>query len=75
MPPHDDRQPPRLDDWCVIMDTGRPYLTGEVWGHPLIADGRTIITSPIPWIAAGRSAARTQNRQYQLGRERGDGPP
>jgi len=53
--PHDDRQPPRPDDWCVFMAGGQQSLCGEVWGHPRIVDGRTANTSPLLWITDDRA--------------------
>lgn len=76
MAPHDDHQPPRLDDWCVVLaPDGQQHLVGQVWGHPRLIDGRTVITSPLVWIAEDRSAARTRNTLYALGRAFGDGRP
>jgi len=73
---HDDRQPPRLDDWCVVEATdGARHLVGQVWGHLRIIDGRTVITSPMIWITEDRTAARTLNTLYVLGRALGDGRP
>jgi len=74
MPPHDDRQPPRLDDWGVITaPDGARHRVGHVSGHPRLIDGRTVITAPLVWIAADRAAARPLNTLDARGRAVGAG--
>ena len=58
---------PRLDFWCVVVDAPFPILQGVVTGHPRLADGAMIGTSPLLWLAEDKSAARTVSRYYRLG--------
>jgi hypothetical protein len=58
---------PRLDFWCVVIEPPFPVLQGIVTGHPRLADGAMIGTSPLLWLAEDRSAARTLSRYYRLG--------
>jgi hypothetical protein len=58
---------PLLEFWCVVVDPPFPVLQGVVTGHPHLADGATVGTSPLLWLADDRSAARTLSRYYRLG--------
>jgi len=58
---------PRLDFWCIVFDNAFPVFHGVVTGHPHLADGAMIGTSPILWISEDRTAARTVSRWYRLG--------
>jgi len=58
---------PLLEFWCVVVDPPFPVLRGVVTDHPHLADGATVGTSPLLWLADDRSAARTLSRYYRLG--------
>ena len=58
---------PRLDFWCVVIEPPFPVLQGVVTGHPHLADGALVGTSPLVWLADDKSAARTLSRFYRLG--------
>jgi hypothetical protein len=58
---------PKLEFWCIVVDQPYPVLQGVVTGHPHLADGALIATSPLLWLADDRSAARTVSRFYRLG--------
>ena len=58
---------PRLDDWSVGTAPVR-ILTGRVYGHPNIPDGRRVTTSAL-YATDGISFARTLSRTYALGRQ------
>lgn len=58
---------PRLDFWWVVDEGPVLVLQGVVTGHPHLADGALIGTSPLLWLAADRAAARTLSRFYRLG--------
>lgn len=58
---------PLLDFWCVVVEPPFPVLQGVVTGHPRLADGAMIGTSPLLWLAEDQSAARTLSRFYRLG--------
>jgi hypothetical protein len=59
---------PRLDFWWVVVSEQHYLmLEGIVTGHPRLADGALIETSPLLWLAADRRAARTVSRFYRLG--------
>ncbi|TXN25056.1 DUF6634 family protein [Methylobacterium sp. WL9] len=57
---------PRIEDW---KSAGREVrvVTGRVYGHPNIADGRPIVTSDL-YASDGASWARTLSRYYRLGK-------
>ena len=57
---------PRLEDWMVEAAPVR-ILTGRVYGHPNIVDGRRVSTSAL-YATDGVSYARTLSRTYTLGR-------
>ena len=70
--------PPCLDDWRLVQgQTRNPYtasetaptvLRGRVRGHPRLADGDTICSSPVVWLDWGEErAALTRSRRYVLG--------
>jgi hypothetical protein len=61
---------PRLDDWSVGTAPVR-ILTGRVYGHPNIPDGRRVTTSAL-YATDGVSFARTLSRTYALGRQADD---
>lgn len=58
---------PLLEFWCVVTDGPFLLLQGVVTGHPLLADGALVGTSPLLWISEDRTAARTVSRFYRLG--------
>jgi hypothetical protein len=58
---------PRLDSRWVVSEQHYFVLQGIVTGHPGLAEGALIGTSPLLWLAADRSAARTVSRFYRLG--------
>lgn len=57
---------PVLDDW-TYEDRPRRVLAGRVRNHPLIPDGRRIVTSDL-YACDGRNWGRTASRYYALGR-------
>ncbi|GEO97870.1 hypothetical protein GCM10007887_01530 [Methylobacterium haplocladii] len=56
---------PRIEDWKSARREVR-VVTGRVYGHPDIADGRPIVTSDL-YASDGTSWARTLSRYYRLG--------
>ncbi|KQO59649.1 MULTISPECIES: hypothetical protein [unclassified Methylobacterium] len=60
---------PRLEDWRVEAAPVR-ILTGRVYGHPNIVDGRRVSTSAL-YATDSVSYARTLSRTYTLGRPAG----
>jgi hypothetical protein len=58
---------PVLRGWIVELGPDAASLAGIVEGHPRLADGAWIVTSPLVWIADDRTAARTVSRWYRLG--------
>jgi len=58
---------PLLSFWCVVIEPPFPVLQGIVTGHPHLAEGAMVGTSPLLWLAEDRSAARTLSRYYRLG--------
>lgn len=58
---------PRLEHWAQAVDGPLPVLQGAVSGHPHLADGQWITTSPLLWLADDETAARTVSRYYRLG--------
>lgn len=57
---------PRIEDWKAGTREVR-VLTGRVYGHPDVADGRRIVTSDL-YASDGATWARTLSRYYRLGR-------
>lgn len=57
---------PLLRRWGVIRASGY-VLTGQVFGHPTIADGKTAVTSNLLAISREQGWARTTSRFYLLG--------
>ncbi len=60
------REAPLLRGWS-FEQRPRPCLTGYMFNHPLIAEGRTGVTSEIYAIDPGRRWVRTLSRFYELG--------
>lgn len=60
---------PLLRRWGVIRATS-PVLTGLVYGHPDLEDGKNAITSGLLAIDRERGWARTISRFYLLGSAR-----
>lgn len=58
---------PQLDFWCLVEDDVYCVLQGEVTGHPRLADGALIGTSPLLWLSEDAMSARTVSRFYRLG--------
>ena len=58
---------PRIQDWQAIPRPD-PALTGIMFNHPTIADGRTGITTGLWVLAPALGYARTVSRFYALGR-------
>lgn len=50
-------------------------LSGYVFGHPSLADGREIMTSQLMYMDPEFGIARTLNRWYRLGRPAETGKP
>jgi hypothetical protein len=48
-------------------------LSGDVFGHPLLPDGRDIMTSQLIFMDTDIGIARTINRWYRLGHPAGVG--
>lgn len=57
---------PLLRRWGVIRASGF-VLTGQVFGHPDIVDGRTAVTSALLAVDREKGWARTTSRFYLLG--------
>lgn len=57
---------PLLHCWSAVQRP-RFALSGTVYGHPAISDGRTAITSELFAINRQRQWARTMSRFYGLG--------
>lgn len=58
---------PKIQDWRAIPRPD-PALTGIMFNHPTIADGRTGITTGLWVLAPALGYARTASRFYALGR-------
>jgi hypothetical protein len=67
----------RIDDWAVVPNpnTGsyqelRPgnLLVGRVFGHPRMAAGTFIFTSPVVSIDSAKRLVETKNTTYILGK-------
>ena len=58
---------PRIHDWRVIPRPD-PCLTGIMFNHPTIADGRQGITTGLWVLAPALGYARTITRFYALGK-------
>src|SRR3546814_20137497 len=56
--PADLAAAPQLDCWYLTEHYGRLALGGFVSGHPTLADGAHIATSPLLWISDDERAAR-----------------
>lgn len=63
--PDDLADAPRLEGWRTTSREVR-ILTGRVYGHPNIPDGRRITTSDL-YASDGKSWARSMSRYYRLG--------
>lgn len=57
---------PTLENWC-IAERRTIALAGVVTGHPTIANGRSVCTSDLWFVAPSLRYARTLNRFYVLG--------
>lgn len=58
---------PKLHDWQVIRRPD-PCLTGIMFNHPRIGDGRPGLTTGLWVLAPDLGYARTLSRYYALGR-------
>jgi hypothetical protein len=58
---------PQLEGWYRTEHGGCLALGGFVSGHPTLADGAHIATSPLLWMSDDERAARTLSRFYRLG--------
>jgi len=58
---------PKLHDWQVIRRPD-PCLTGIMFNHPRITDGRPGLTTGLWVLAPDLGYARTMSRTYALGR-------
>lgn len=64
----------KLENWSVIHDGGvyaapelhALTLTGTVFGHPVKADGKVVITSPVE-VVLGRTVKTSSGTVYELG--------
>ncbi|MFI3253102.1 MAG: hypothetical protein R3Y63_02005 [Eubacteriales bacterium] len=61
-----DKKTPSMAHWNLIVNDGKIILNGAVYGHPQIADGRKVTTSPL---ASGELVEEailfsTRNSQY-----------
>jgi len=63
--PEELAQAPCLTGWALEAGPN-PCFIGVVTGHPRIPDG-WIHTSPVVWISADKTYARTVSRLYRLG--------
>ncbi|CAN7372993.1 DUF6634 family protein [Devosia sp. LjRoot3] len=57
---------PLLRRWGAIR-AARPALTGVIYGHPELEDGKTVVTSGLLAINRQAGWARTHSRFYLLG--------
>lgn len=66
----------KLENWAVVpsgnIATYRELragnlLVGRVFGHPTIAEGSFVFTSPITRLHSGSNVAETRNTAYSLG--------
>ena len=68
---HDDASEPiRIENWSIFKDGPESRLKGEVYNHPLFADGDDIITSGVQRYHPELGVARTRNTLYWLGQRR-----
>ncbi len=70
---------PMLFDTAPILEAHQMYsrrtacLSGYVFGHPSLGDGREIMTSQLIYMDTEAGIARTVNRWYRLGHPAGTG--
>ena len=61
---------PVLDRWSVAVTKPsggyQSFLKGEVNGHPMLADGEKMVSSPIIWLDRNHRWCRTSSRVYRL---------
>ena len=66
----------RLENWSIVNSKDNPFLApelrrrslhGNVYGHPVFEDGKSIKTSPLIEIDLEKNVAKTQNTEYVLG--------
>lgn len=68
-----------LDTAPILLESHQMYsrrtacLSGYVFGHPSLPDGREIMTSQLIYLDMGIGIARTINRWYRLGHPAGVG--
>lgn len=63
---------PKLDDWFAVSKADRTILSGIIYGHHKIEDGRRISTSTVKDFQAddnGKLYLVTQNSRYELGKQ------
>lgn len=58
---------PYMTNWRVMLDL-RACLYGDVTGHPILSDGRHVMTSELIVDARSLGWMRTASRLYRLGR-------
>lgn len=65
---------PLISSWIMTIHPGdgMPSLFGIVVNHPLIADGKSAITSELVAMNRGAGWARTRSRYYRLGPAAGE---
>ncbi len=56
----------KIEEWRLVTLPSWRFLTGKVYGHPIIADGKEIHTGKI--ISLNDTEAETLNTVYVLGK-------
>jgi hypothetical protein len=67
-----EKSVPKLEAWFAVSQGSRTVLSGIIYNHPKIKDGRRISTSTIKDYQVdenGRIYLATQNSKYELGQQ------
>lgn len=54
-----------IENWAIIWNGGKPFITGTITGHPKFDDGSLIFTTVILW-CEGRSMVTQTGSCYEL---------
>lgn len=65
-----DPRPVVLENWDTEIRNGRLFLSGDVYGHPSIADGTRIRTARVKWLLNDIAIAQTSTINYILHQRR-----
>ena len=68
-------QTARIENWSIVSSADtykaperiQQYLVGDVYGHPLQPDAKSIQTSHVVFLDIPGKVARTRHTEYRLG--------